>query len=63
MGVGMPRPKRLEKLRIWEPGAAIRAGTKRAAREIPCAGEGRGARNSGFQIFRERTFEPMALNG
>jgi len=38
MGIGMPESKRLEKLRIWWPGAAIRAGAQRAVREIPGAG-------------------------
>jgi hypothetical protein len=57
MGVGKPEAKRLENLRIWEPGAANRAGAKRAARQIPGAGEGKGGRISGFQIFRKRCMD------
>jgi len=54
MGVRMSKVKRLEKLRIWRPGAASRTGPG-AARQIPGAGEGRGGRISEFQIFRKRT--------
>jgi hypothetical protein len=49
MVVGKLETKRFEKLRIWRPGAASRAGDQRALREIPGAGGG-GA--SGFQVFR-----------
>jgi hypothetical protein len=34
MGVGMPEVKRLEKLRIWLPGVASRAGVQHVAGEI-----------------------------
>ena len=55
MGVGKPRAKRLEKLRIWWPGAASRAGAQRALREIPGVGRGRGGRISEFQFLKERS--------
>ena len=52
-GIGMPRPKRLEKLRIWEPGAASRAGARRASVKIPGAGEGAGRRNFRNPVFQK----------
>jgi hypothetical protein len=44
----MPKAKRLEKLRIWRPGAVSRAGVGAAAGEIPGVGEARAAE---FQVF------------
>jgi hypothetical protein len=38
----MPRPKRLEKLRIWWPVAASRAGVLREVREVAGVPEGAG---------------------
>jgi len=43
----MPRPKRLERLRIWLSGAASWAGALRAVRETPSAG-GVGRHNFSF---------------
>ena len=49
LGVGMPRPKRSEKLRIWRSEAANRAGVGVRRRGIPGR---RGGGAAGFQVFR-----------
>jgi len=56
----MPRPKRLEKLKIWEPGAASRAGAQRAVGEIRGAGE---VRVAGFQNFSFPESGPSEIFG
>jgi hypothetical protein len=53
-GVGMPEAKRREKLRIWRPGVANRAGVG-ARPEKSRVLEGWGGRIPGFQFFSERT--------
>jgi len=60
MGIGMPRPKRLEKLGIWEPGAVSRAGAQRAVREIGGSGE---VRVEGFQNFSFPESGPSEIFG
>jgi hypothetical protein len=47
MAVGMPRPQRLEKLRIWEPGVVSRAGAQRGGGYPGCRWGGA----KGFQNF------------
>ncbi len=54
-GVGMPRPKRLEKLRIWWPGATRRAGAQREVREVPGAGGGGAAEFQKSSFSKKRT--------
>ena len=55
MGVGIQRPKRLEKLRIWRSGAARRAGVGVRRGRPPGCRRGWGGRISEIQVFGERT--------
>jgi hypothetical protein len=50
-GVGMPNAKRREKLRIWRPGVANRAGVGARGQRNPGCWRGGAAE---FQVFRER---------
>lgn len=58
----MPTPKRLEKLRIWKPGAASRAGAQRASREIPGAG-GVGRQKFSFSDFQIADAREFSVSG
>jgi hypothetical protein len=62
MGVGMPEAKRLEKLRIWRPGAVSRGGVAHVAREIRGAGRG-GAAEFQVSSFSESGHSDFRIRG
>ena len=53
MRSGLPSGKRLEKLRIWPPGVASRAGVLREVKEVAGVPEGVGRRNFRNPVFQK----------